>query len=361
MINEINVKQAGILLSIVMFANKFVILPSLTFYKAGFAGIFVTTFLLGLDLLIFYLIIKFKEKNQNKKIDEVLISNVGKFFTKVVYIILFVYFLMRIFLLLNENYSFLKDLVYEDATFLLFIVCLLPVVNAMTFTGIRTMGRTAQFFYWFIIVGLFISLIAGIFSSSFSLPTIKINREMLFAPLRLCFWFSDYLFFFMIIDKIKLEKNYGNTIMKYLIFTAILLVVLNLIFVGLHDINTFIYKGALADIIQFSSISPGIGKIDIVAVLTKMFVLYFQTGIMFYCLKESLNNIVGNLNIYQSIIVLDFIILFIQYFCFVTMEKMVKISVTYFNIITISFLAILLAIFLFAFFKQKRRDYEKIY
>lgn len=47
MINEINVKQTGILMSIVMLADKFVILPSLTFYKAGFAGIFVTIFLLS--------------------------------------------------------------------------------------------------------------------------------------------------------------------------------------------------------------------------------------------------------------------------------------------------------------------------
>jgi len=361
MINEINVKQTGILMSIVMLADKFVILPSLTFYKAGFAGIFVTIFLLSLDLLIFYLIIKFKERHQDSKVDQVLVNSVGKFFTKLVYIILFAYFLMRILLLLNENFTFLKDLVYEDASFFLFILCLLPVVNAMTFTGLRSMGRSAQFFYWFVVAGLIISMMAGVFSSSFNLPTIKFNKQMLSAPLKLCFWFSDYLFFFLIVDKIKLEKNYGTTIMRYLIFTAVLLVVLNLIFVGLHDVDTFIYKGALADIIQFSSISPGIGKIDIVAVLTKMFVIYFQFGVMFYCLKEALNNIVGNLNIYHSIILLDFIILSIEYFCLVTMEKIVELSLTTFNLITLAFLAILLAIFLFTRLKQKRRGYEKIY
>lgn len=361
MINEISVKQTGILLSIIMLADKFVILPSLTFYKAGFAGIFVTIFLLSIDLLVFYLIIKFKERHQNNRVDEVLVNSVGKFFTKIVYIILFAYFLMRLLLLLNENFTFLKDLVYEDATFFLFIICLLPVVNAMVFSGLRSLGRTAQFFYWFVVVGLIISLMAGIFSSSFKLPTIKFNRQMLSAPLKLCFWFSDYLFFFMLVDKIKLEKNYGTTIMNYLLFTAIMLVILNLIFVGLHDVNTFIYKGALADIIQFSAISPGIGKIDIVAVLTKMFVVFFQAGIMFYCLKESLNNIVGNLNIYHSIIFLDFIILGIQYFCFVTMERIVELSLSTFNFLTLIFLAILLAIFLFTCLKQKRRGYEKIY
>lgn len=366
MINQINAKQAGILLSIVLLSDKFVLLPSMIFYRTNFASIFVFAFLIVVDIFIFYLIIKIKEKYQDLKFDALISKKFGKITMKIIYSLMLIYFFFRIILILNENFVFFKDLVFDSASFLLFLVCLIPVVNSLVIMGLRSMGRTAQFFYWFIILGLFVSLMVGVFSSSFKLPTLKFNKEMLSAPLTFIFWFADYLFFLPIIDNIKLEHNYGRTIMRYLILSASILMVANLVFIGIHEVATFIYKGALSDIIQFAVVSSGIGNLDIIAVLTKMFSIYFQIAIMFYALKESLNKIIGNINIYQNIIILDFIIIFCQYAFVLTTEKVLDLVLTYFSYISypiIFLMPVLILIMLWANKKQKgRKAYNgKIY
>lgn len=362
MTDTINKKQAGILLSFALLSDKFILLPSLVFTYAKWNSFFIIMLMLLIEVLMIYLLIKLKEANQNKTIFEILNQKLGKFFTKTIYVLLFLYFLMRILVILNENYAFLKELVYEDATFFNYIVCILPVVNALVFYGLRTLGRTAQFFFWFIVFGLLSIFMIGIFSTTFSFPILHFELSSLVHIPKLMFWFGDFLFLLLFIDKVKLEDNFGKTIMRYVFLTVGLLAVLYFIFYGLYEYATFMYNGALADIVQFSLINDNIGKADIISVLTKMFAIFFQVSVMFYALKECLGKIF-KVSLKQSIVILDFIIVSLQYFLLLTMSKMVDLSISYFSYFSWIVIFALPVVFFFVFLKtrRKRGKYERIY
>ena len=75
---SINVWQAGILLFVLMFANKILVLPSLLFEGAGMESIFILIFFFLLELGLVLLFLALKKKFPTQSFSQILISLLQK-------------------------------------------------------------------------------------------------------------------------------------------------------------------------------------------------------------------------------------------------------------------------------------------
>ncbi|MDD3397077.1 MAG: hypothetical protein PHR96_00845, partial [Clostridia bacterium] len=262
-----------------LFASKLIILPSLLFKANGYGAILCLGFIFLTELLILYFFIKLKEKYNNNSLKEILSMYINKFFIKVVFIILFIFFIIKLDYVLQENFHYLKLALYDKATILVYLICIIPVINALVYKGLKAFGRSLEVFYYVIISGIVICSAIWISSlANFGFNIYENNGLIGFfnGVYNYSFWFCDFIFLFIIIDKIKIENNYGRKLMRYSIFSASVCFFIFFSFYYVYQSVSFFQSSALYDLIQFASRIGYVGKLDILALYPIMFIMFFQ-------------------------------------------------------------------------------------
>lgn len=363
MIEKINPKQTALFCSMLIITSKLLTLPSLMYQSNGVASVFSVIFLFLVELFILYFFIKFKEKYNNISIFNYFINKFGKFIAKLIIFILFLFFILKLLFILEEKYSFLKQALYGNATIMVYLICVLPVITALVYKGLRAFGRTLEIFFPFIIVGIIFCTFIWISSvSNFGFDIFN-NRgltgffDSLFSY---TFWFGDFMFFIIIFDKLKIEKNFGKTIMKYSIFTISISVFFYFAFFYIYQSSSFYHTDAFLDIIQFSAELGNVGKLDIISVTTVMFILFFQAGMFLYCAKECLGWLFPFKHKAQPLIVLNIIMVVGMYIIFNNSNLLILVASDYFMYFALAVVyALPLAMYLSSLKKKPKKNIYK--
>ena len=225
--NAINVNQTAFFCSVMLLASKLLILPSLMFKSNAYGGLITIIVMFVFELAILFLLIKIKEKYPNNTFFDLLSSFCGVILTRIIYLVLFVFFVLKMIYVSHETFNFLKLVLYENADLFVYYICLLPVINALAYKGLKSFARTLEVFYFIIIVGVIIcSLmwIPSITNLSFNIFENNGWSGLLQSLFKYGFWFCDFAFLFIILDKIKLENNFGTKIMRYSLFTMLIVI-----------------------------------------------------------------------------------------------------------------------------------------
>ena len=280
MTEKINSRQIALFCSMILFTSKLITLPSLMYQSNGSASIFVVILLFFIELMVLYFFIKLKEKYNNISLFNLIYNKIGKFFAKLIIFILFLFFIFKLLFVLEEKFSFLKQSLYGDATIMVFLICVLPIINSLVYKGLRSFSRTLEIFFPFIMAGFIFCTFIWISTTSNFGFDIFYNKGLggfVDAFFSYTFWFGDFIFFIILLDKLKIQKNFGLIIMKYSIFSVVLTVIFYLSFFYIYQSSAFYHTDAILDIIQFSSELGNVGKLDIIALVSVMLILYFQT------------------------------------------------------------------------------------
>lgn len=348
--NTISVRQTAIICSIMLFASKILVLPSLM-YEANFTfSICSLIILFALDLLVLFIAIKIKEKNKNISLFNYFSQKIGKIITKIIFFILFLFFLLKYIYIIQEGFSFLKEALYSDATILTYLLCVIPVACAIVYKGLKNFGRTIEIFYYLMIAGVaFCTLawIASIFGTGINFFETNGIEGFLTATFKYTFWFGDFIFIFIFLDKIKIEENYGKTIMRYVLISVLILVLFFVSYFYIYQNTAFYHTNAILDIIQFSAKIGTVGKIDIIAIGIYMFLLFFQATLFLFCCCNTLEKIIPFKNISQNLIINNIITITTIYFLNNNINKLIIIYsdyLFYFAIIICYFLPIIFLI-----------------
>lgn len=364
MTDIINPKQAGILICISIIGSKILLLPSLMASKVKNEMLIMVMILFLIEFVIIYFLIKLKDKFYPLGFNEILNLTLGKVITKIIYIMLLIFLYLKFMYILLEGYNYLKEMVNEDAVIILYLACILPVVNSLVFMGLKSLGRTAQFYFWFIIAGVVFCLAIGLFVGNFKMPKINFGLDVLPKSFNFVFWFADFVFLMMFFDKVTPQKNYGKIILRYVLLAMILIFFLFCLYLALFHYTTFMHFFALSDIIQFSVFLGGLWKLDIIALVTMMILLFFYLGIIMYSMCECINKIFVPIKKYASIIITDFFIFAFIYVAGFNLQDIIKITQSPFNILFIVCLYILPVFFFIVYLTKKKQiggKYEKIY
>ena len=142
MIKTISVRQTAIIISILLFANKILVLPSLLYEVSKADGFFIILFLLSLEFLILLMFLRLKSLYPSTSFYDILKLKLGTFLAKFFYILLAIYFFYKIMLLFNICYMYFHVQVYIDASYYIFIFAFLVIINSSVLRGIRPIARS---------------------------------------------------------------------------------------------------------------------------------------------------------------------------------------------------------------------------
>lgn len=312
-------RQAGILCFLMMMSSKLLALPSILFQETGYFALVIIFILLSFETLLLFIFIKLKEKYINLTFYEILSKILGKTVAKIIYFLFSLYFLLAIVHLIYDNFIYLREAIFEEARIERFLLIFFPVICALAYKGLNSLARTAEFFFVFIVIGIVCCLALGLSSiSEFTLPTFEnisfgLTFNTLFSYL---FWFGDFAFFLIIIDKIKVKNGFGRTIMNYTYFCFLFIFIFYIIFYEVYKNTSFMHNNAITDIIALTNQVGNLEKLNLIALLVVMFTIFYQGGVLLYSLNQSITTIFPKSIKVQNFItfIITIILLFLFFF-----------------------------------------------
>lgn len=349
--NQISTKQASLFISIMLLSSKLLVLPSLLYAENKSASILSVIFIFCLEFLFLIFLINFKKKNKNLSFFNFFELKIGKILTKIILILLFVFFLLKAIFIMQESFSFLKRSLYNDASISLFLVCLLPVATAFAYKGLKAFGRTLEIFYWVTIsLVVFCTLVwlIGVQNFSFTILDSGGFADFFVTIYKYTFWFGDILFFMYILDKVEFTEKSPSQLLRYCGFTMLFVLFFMVIYFITFQTTSFAHPFAILDIIQFVSDFGTVGKFDIVAVTAIMFLIFFQVGMLTFCAMDCLKKTIRFGHDAQPLIVINLIYILASYIVFNNANSLVlfySTSLTYFSLAIVYLVPILFILF----------------
>ncbi|MBE7082514.1 MAG: hypothetical protein E7378_02395 [Clostridiales bacterium] len=346
--NTISCHQLGVIAGLVLFTLKMTALPSLLYEQAGNGSMIVVATVLLVKCAFIGLVIGLKIKFKNMGLYDIIKKFLGSIIAKVLYFIFFLFFMFKLLSMVSDGYTFLKDTADEEYTLIMFFICFLPVVTALVYSGIRNIGRTAEFFFPFIVAFVVIIVVFSL------IPLWQLDTNI-FASIglgrfantvfKVSFWMGDLFTLLILLDKIDFAKKDIKKIISPFAVMAVLLFLIYLIYFILYKETSIFHSNVICDIVRYA-ISATVGwHMDIFGMLAYMFCAFLQGAIIMYCANDSIKKV---LNFKQDTITLAFInivIVVLEFFFLNDYLKYIYFAqniLCYFSAVTVAFVPILL-------------------
>lgn len=220
-----------------------------------------------LDLIAIVFLLYANEKH-DASFYEILKTNFGKWGANAVYVIYFIYFILKAFSPIYEQYSFLQTTLYETSPSAIKYFPFLIVAIYLCTTKLKTIGRLSDIMWIITIVATFLLFSLALSDIDFtSILPIGANGGKIFeASYYLLNWFTDASYLLFMLGTFKLD---GKKMLKPLLgFLGHALLTIGFCIVFY---SVFIYISgrelyAIAEISKYSNVINSIGRFDYMAI-----------------------------------------------------------------------------------------------
>ncbi|MBP3431729.1 MAG: GerAB/ArcD/ProY family transporter [Clostridia bacterium] len=358
---SINAWQLGIMLFILLFANKILVLPSLLYDDAKLEGFFVPVILFAFEIGILLLFRKLKIKYPNESFASVLQKHFGKVAKMIVYVLMLIFFISKAVLLYNVTYIFFRNMIYKDSGNFIFLFSLLPVVIHMVVCGLRVMGRTMQLFFPPIVVITVFCVVVGFFGITENVPLLfeGAAQQLLFAGLKHISSFGDIIFVFAVMDKVKIKKGQWKVVFSLASAAAVMVVVITVLFMVSFSYTSFMHPYAIFEIMSIVKEYGGIGRVDIISMVLIIIYSYFHLAIYLKGFMLSFQEVFLKLDASYGLIAGNLVFLIVVNFLIINLEKAVTYAETilpYFAVVP--FVVVPAVGIVLLFMKKRKREDE---
>lgn len=308
---SINAWQTGIIVFVLMFANKILLFPSLLFEGAKFESIFVPVILSVLEIGLLYLFYRLKTKYSTQSFSYILKTYCGVFIKILVYVLFMIYFLSKAILLYNITYIFFKTVLYKNGDNFMFLICLLPIVNHLACCGLRTTGRTIQLFFPMIFALVVFCILVGAFGIN---STPLLFQGSIFDVIKESFMhisaFGDMIFLFLIMHKIKIKKGQWKIVFSLSAISLLLVIGITVIFMLSYTYTAYMHPFAIFEIMNYVKEFGGTGRIDILSMICVIVLTYFQLAIYLKGFMLAFQSVFYKINKIYSLLTFNLLFIF---------------------------------------------------
>lgn len=230
----------------------------------------------------------------------------GNVFYKAVLLFYFLFFMMKIFLPLNEQKDYVELTLYMTSPSLLTFIPVFFVIVYLSAQKLRVIGRIADGVFVIAVIGyvLMFALSASNVDLSELLPIGAFGaNKIIYGAYRSQNWFGDGAYFLFFCGEYLKEKNSAKKFIFSVIFSAITVVAFCVIFYGAFGAIAFRQRFALTEISKYATVMNNIERFDFIAVFALLFVAIFSLCLPFFFAAEILSTLTGLKKIYSSLIV----------------------------------------------------------
>lgn len=261
---KISSRQLAFIIAVVFSVVKFYVLPahvSSFSHEAGWQSLFINFIIDFLLLLLCLYVIKNKTQ---KNVYQTSIELFGKPFTKVVYIIYALYFLLKAFIPILEQKNTISLTFYESQPTLLIFMPFFLVAFYILLKGVNAFARSVEIISILWAVGLLITLSLSVPAGEYAslLPITQPIKKVILGTINSFIWFGDPLIILFISEFISIEKGlFKKCIIGYIVgmvATLVLVAVFYSIFQGIAERQYY----APIKMSKYSITLSNIGRLD---------------------------------------------------------------------------------------------------
>ncbi len=284
---QITTRQLGILIFMNIFAIKALSLPGILLDSVGTDGIFVVAGVVVIELIAWAILIKCFVAFQKEGMRGILEKVIGKVGTKIVYFIVLALFLCKLLFSFNGSALFLHDTLYDEVTWLFTVVPTILLCGFVAYRGIKTVGRTSELVFIFIFIGL-------LFSYALSFIELEIDGilpilttpigEMISAAVKTSVYYGNYLFVFLLIGSVKIEKDFNKKIIFWIALSIGMILTFLFVFYSIYNEPGSVHKYAITDITEFTIKIGLFSKIDWFVSILMLTLLFLEGTIFLYAI-----------------------------------------------------------------------------
>ncbi len=283
---SITTRQLVLLFYIINMCAKVMTVPILLLKIGGrCAPISLLIFLIA-DFLMLIAYLVTVNAEPEKTFFEFLEFKFGKIVSKIILTVLLIYTLSKLWLLISFMENFLTTSLFDGTTWQILSIPLMLLLIAFGTRNLRSLGRTAEIFSWFIILAVLVLIVLiNNFEIMRLFPIGGDKDASVFLPtLMMPLWFGDYLLMFLFMGKTKKTKHFNGVLIGSGVAVVILnFVVLCLIFTSYIDIVHYLdYGKKISALTQISISRLSFGRFDILLFCVALISIILNLGLYFY-------------------------------------------------------------------------------
>ncbi len=287
---ELSSRQFIIIVAFVILTSKLVTMPSVVYASASNDAIFSILINSAIELLLVFLITLVIVRNPDTNLFTLLKKRFTIVGAVLIYLILAIYMVARITLCYQEIYSFFLNQLYDDFSPWLFALPTFFVTGYIAYKGARTLGRSLEILFWFILIGTIISVISNVDFLQFdkNLPYFTEGTlPMLQGSMSSAFYFGNSLCLLFFVGKVDISPKLLRKTM--LISGVVALFILAICFI-FYDVFGKSMQYVIFALSEFSQYDPFIMELQRLVWLTSIVditKLFCSTICLIYCIGQA--------------------------------------------------------------------------
>lgn len=324
----INTNQLSRILFISMISIKLIAFPAISYKIAGNSSYIALIFSFTLDLLALIMFLSIMKKEPDITFDRLLQETFGKVITKIIYVLLFVYFFWKSVVILKQAHNYFLEVLFDDINWVYFIAPLLTLLGYIAYKNVRTIARTVEMFFLLILIGISLSMLLSLDRIDIAnlFPIMPNNSiEVLHSIARCSFSFGDFLLLTIFMGKIDFGKKSMKKIYIYIIGAIFFVVQFYLLFVAIFGDTAISQNLALSELSLSSTRPATIGRLDWMTIIIWTITLILQAGILLYCGKICLEIVFHFKNSYTAITVIEILLLLVIVILYLSLEQTLRV------------------------------------
>ncbi len=329
--NKISMRQAGIIILILVFSNKILLLPALMFDFVKGDAVISLIIMLALEFISLPILLKLKSKFPEEHLFDILQKYLSKAVAIIIYMVFLFYMMIKAILTFSIVYVYFKEQIYQEEFVAIALITFLPIMNHAAISGLKPIARTMELFSVVILTGFLFCLGIAVYTP-LSIPDFFVaSAGKIFSSVyKFAFPFGDFIFLFMIVDKIDYKKEQEKRLYFYTILSFILVITLFTLFYAKYELTSFMHNDALADLLAYSVRFNAIGRLDVIAIVTLLLSTIFQMEIFCYAFCDGVLKIFPLMDKWYAALIFDLLFLLLYYLVIGNYEVIVDATVKYF-------------------------------
>lgn len=327
----ISSNQAGLIFCIFAISLKLSALPSLMFTYSGNDSYITCLIALIFDFIGTIVIIGVMHKFPDKTLGDLIKETLGKVIEKIIQAILFVYFMSKCVLILQELHDYFIATLFEELNPIYFLIVLGLLIIYATTKNFRSIGRVIELIFWPTFIGILFTLV-------FPIEDIQIEKllpvfEQGFVPIfrglsRTTFAFGDYMILLPLLGNTVVNKKSKKKIILYVLGAFNFIFSFYIIFVGSFGKFSMSQTLALGELPLHNTTPATIGKLEWLTIIIWTVILLTSSLILAIASRHIFDNLFNISDNNWSHFVVSIIIVLVVALTYMQLETIIHFAVT---------------------------------
>lgn len=358
---ELTSRQFIIIAVFIMLTSKLVTMPTVVFASASNDAIFSVIINSLIELLLIFIITFIIKRNPDTSLFDLLAKKFSKIGAYIIIAILAIFLIARLTFCYEELYSFFLQLLYDDFSPYIFAIPTFFVTGYLAYKGARSIGRTLEILFWFILIGTMIAVIsnANLVTFHSNIPYFQNGiTPILEGSYTSAFYFGNSLGLLFFVGKVRINDNLVKNTMITCSLIALLIAALCFIFYDVFGLSMEFTMFALTEYSQYNPFILELQRLVWLSAIVDITKLFCSTACLTYCLGQA-----GKVFTKSKTTLLPIITVFLLVFSLATilhydLLSMIELVRNYLSLITLGIIALSLIICLILAI-NRRKNAEK--